>query len=257
MRARSLLAVAAVGAGLLVELGCSPGPIEIATLPSGGVTNGLVAYWSLDEGVGTLANDDSGNGRNGFVVGPSWIPGQFGSALAFSGTGSNYMSAGNFPFAARSYSVSAWVLISPYTAGAPIANIMSTETPGGGWALYATLGPGNESYVFRFYSPGSPQGYALATCACVVTGSWVHLAGVVDGDASTLTLYVNGAPTTVATTSTILPGSSVLYLARSAGLNPIFPLSGAMDDVAIYSRALVQQEVAALGEAPALPPPSP
>jgi hypothetical protein len=130
--------------------------------------------------------------------------------------------------------------------------------PGGGWALYANFSYGNAGYVFRFFSPGSPQGYALVSCAnCVVPGSWVHLAGVVDSDASTITLYVNGVPTTVPTTGAILPGSSVLYLARSAGLSPTFPLTGAIDDVAIYSRALVMQEVLALGQGPAIPPPSP
>ncbi|HVV51206.1 MAG TPA: LamG domain-containing protein [Polyangia bacterium] len=244
------LAPALAGAGLLAGLGCSPGPIDVATLPSGGLLNGLVAYWPLDEGSGTLADDASGNERNGFVAGPSWIPGQFGSALHFSGA--NYMSAGSFPPATPSYSVSAWVLIQPYEVGAPIANLVSTETPGGGWALYAMLGQGNESYVFQFLTPGAPQGYTVS-CACVVPGSWVHLVAVVDGDAATLTLYVNGVPTTVATTSALFPGSSVLYLARSAALSPTFPLTGALDDVAIYSRALVPQEVAALGQGPVLP----
>ncbi len=255
MRVRRPLTIAAAGAGLLVGLGCSPGPLEVATLSSGTLANGLVAYWALDEGIGTLANDGSGNGRNGFIIGPGWIPGQFGKALHFSGASD--MSAGGIPFATPSYSVSAWALIEPYELVAPIANMISTESPGGGWALYALLGQGSASYVFRFYAPNAPQGYELVSCACVVTGSWVHLAAVVDGDASTLTLYVNGAATEIPTTSGILPGSPTLYLARSAALNPPFNLTGALDDIAIYSRALVAQEVAQLGQGPALPPLSP
>ncbi len=66
---------------------------------------------------------------------------------------------------------------------------------------------------------------------------------------------MNGVPTTVATTSAILPGSSVLYLARSAVLNPTFPLTGALDDIAIYYRALVAEEVAQLSRGPAITPP--
>jgi hypothetical protein len=133
--------------------------------------------------------------------------------------------------------------------------MISTDVPGGGWALYATLGPGNENYVFHFAAPGAPQGYLEVQCPCVVTGSWVHLAAVVDGVAKTLTLYVNGTPTSVPIPSLILPGSPTLYLARSAALNPPFPLTGALDDVVIYSRALVAEEVAALGQGPALPSP--
>ncbi len=252
MRARCSL-IAALGAGLAAGAGCTPAPIDVATLPSGTLANEMVAYWALDEGSGTLANDGSGNGRNGFIAGPSWIPGQFKSALQFSGAG--YMSAGGIPAASASYSVSAWALIQPYATGAPVVNFVSTDIPGGGWALYATLGPGTESYVFHFAAPGAPYGYAQVQSPGVVTGSWVHLAAVVDGVAGTLTLYVNGTPTSVPVPSTILPGSTALYLARSAGLNPPFPLTGALDDVVIYARALVAEEVAALGQGPALPSP--
>jgi len=249
---------ALTGAGLLAWLsclgclGCSPGPIEVATLAPNTLANGLVAYWALDEGAGTLANDGSGNGRNGFISGPGWIPGQFGKALHF--FGSSYMSAGGIPSPPASYSISAWTLIQPYELTAPITNLVSTETPGGGWALYVGPGPAGQSYIFEFSATNAPQGYVDVECACVVTGSWAHLAAVVDGDASTATLYVNGVPTTVTMPGPIVPGSPTLYLARSAGLNPPFPLTGALDDVAIYSRALAAAEVAQLGQGPALPP---
>jgi hypothetical protein len=252
VRARRRFAVAFAAGGLLGCLGCSPGPIEVATLAPNTLANDLVAYWPLDEGTGTLANDGSGNGRNGFIVGPGWISGQFGQALHFSGASS--MSAGGIPFPPASYSVSAWALIQPYELTPPIANMISTETLTGGWALYALLGQTGWTYVFRFYGPNAPQGY-WSVSSPLVTGSWTHLAAVVDGDASTLTLYLNGAPVDkVTTTSGILPGSPSLYLARSASLNPPFALTGALDDVAIYSRALADAEVAQLGQGPALPP---
>jgi hypothetical protein len=253
VRTRRLFTIAAASA-VLGCLGCSPGPIEVATLAPDTLANGLVAYWPLDEGSGTLANDDSGNGRNGFIAGPGWFPGQFGEALHFSGA--SYMSAGGIPFAPRSYSVSAWTLIQPNELTPPIENMISTEAQGGGWALYAGLNQTGVvwNYVFRFASPTAPQGY-WNVVSPVMTGSWVHLAVVVDGDASTLTLYVNGAVASrVTTTSAILPGSPTLYLARSAELNPPFSLTGALDDIAIYSRALADAEVAQLGQGPALPP---
>ena len=37
--------------------------------------------------------------------------------------------------------------------------------------------------------------------------------------------------------ATILPGSTVLDIARSAELSPTFPLTGALDDITIYDRA--------------------
>jgi hypothetical protein len=241
---------------MIAGAGCSPGPIEIATVPASNLTNGLIAHWALDEGSGNVANDGSGNGHTGLLAGPGsgygWITGEFGSALQFSGA--DYVTAAGIPRATPSYTVSAWVLIESTELGAPIANLISTEALGGGWALYATLPvPGQQSYVFR-YATNAAQGYEVASCACVVPGVWTHLAAVLDGDAATLTLYANGVPTSVATTSPILPGSTVLYMARSALLTPTFPLTGALDDIAIYSRALVAEEVAALSKAAAPDP---
>jgi Concanavalin A-like lectin/glucanases superfamily len=254
VRSCNPLALVAFGIGLSLAagIGCTPGPIEVAVLPSDSLTNGMVAHWALDEDSGTVANDGSGNARSGFIANlmPGWMKmGQFGSALHFSGA--DYVSVNGIPRATPSYSVSAWTLIQPYELGAPIANIISTEAMGGGWALYATLGPGNETYVFRF-ALNAGQQYLYATCTCVVTGAWTHLAAVVDSDGGTLTLYVNGVPVTTPTGgAAIQPGSAVLYLARSGELNPTFPLTGALDDVVIYSRALVPEEVAALGQAAA------
>ena len=231
--------------------GCTAAPIEIATLPTVGLTNGLVGHWRLDENVGYVANDSSGNGRSGFAAGPgwSWVPGQFGSAMHFSGV--DYITVGGFPRATPSYSVSAWVLIQANELGAPIANILSTEALGGGWALFATLGGAQQSYVFR-YANNAAQGYVSASCTCVVPGVWTHLVGVVDAAYSTLTLYVGGVATTVPTGgATILPGSTVLDIARSAELSPTFPVTGALDDITIYARALVAEEVAELAIEPA------
>jgi len=256
MRAHRHLLIPAMACGLAgAATGCTAGPIEIATLPTVGLTNGLVAHWRFDEGVGYVANDSSGNGRTAFAAGPgwTWVPGQFASAMHFSGV--DYLTAGGIPGATPSYSVSAWVLIAANELSAPVANILSTETLGGGWALFATLGPGQQSYVVRFAN-NAAQGYVVATCTCFVPGVWTHLAGVVDADASTLTLYVGSVATTVPTGgATILPGSTVLYIARSAELSPTFPVTGALDDITIYNRALVAEEVAQLSLEPAPNPP--
>jgi Concanavalin A-like lectin/glucanases superfamily len=257
VRARNGLLLSMLARLLMIAgAGCTPGPIEIATVPASNLTNGLIAHWAFDEDSGDVANDGSGNGHTGLLAGPGsgygWITGEFGSALQFSGA--DYVTAPGIPRATPSYTVSAWVLIESTELGAPIANLISTEALGGGWALYATLPvPGQQSYVFR-YATNAAQGYEVASCTCVVPGVWTHLAAVLDGDAATLTLYANGVPTSVATTSAILPGSTVLYMARSALLTPTFPLTGALDDIAIYSRALVAEEVAALSKAAAPDP---
>ena len=47
----------------------------------------LVGWWKLNEGAGGAANDSSGYGNNGTLVGgPIWAAGQIGGGLEFDGT---------------------------------------------------------------------------------------------------------------------------------------------------------------------------
>lgn len=233
---------------------CSPAPIEVATLGTDALTNGLIAHWPLDEGNGASVSDHSGNGHNGVLAGNgwSWVTGQFGEAIHLAGSDS--VAVSDFPAATSSYSVSAWVLIASSELGPPIGNLISTEVPGGGWALYATLSPGSLSYVFR-YAGSAPGQYWVTSCNCLQPDTWTHVTGVMDADAGTLSLYVGTAlANTIAVTGGILPGSTTLYLGRSAALQPLFPVSGMLDDVAIYNRPLSPEEIAALGSAPAPDP---
>lgn len=50
-----------------------------------GINDGLVGYWSFDEGIGTTAHDSSGNYNDGTVYGANWTDGKFGKALSFDG----------------------------------------------------------------------------------------------------------------------------------------------------------------------------
>jgi hypothetical protein len=248
-------AAVAIGPGV----GCTPGPIDVATLSSGGLTNGLVAHWTFDEDAGVLANDSSGNGHTATVFGPgwSWIPGKFGSALHFSGL--DQASVPGLPQATESYSVSAWLFLAsdeltPPTP--PIANLLNTELPGGGWALYTTLTTGYAGYDFRYWT-GVPAGsYEMSpssACNCLTFDSWMHLAAVVDATTSSLTFYLDGSPLQVVPApGGISPGASMLYMARAQVSG--YTLTGALDDVAIYNRALVPEEVVQLSQAPAPDP---
>lgn len=245
-----------VGAGL--SLGCTAGPIDVATLSSGGLTSGLVGHWKFDENGGVVANDTSGNGRTGTIAGPSWawIPGRFGSALHFSGN--DQVTVANFPQATGSYSVSAWIYIASYeVAGASsIANVLNTEIPGGGWALFAVLYPAaNAGYSFRYWV-GPPQEYDVsppAPCNCLALDTWIHLGAVLDATSSTLSLYVNGTLEAAATaTAAISPGATTLDMARAQA--PGYMMTGALDDLAVYDRALVPEEMAQLAQAAAPDP---
>jgi len=76
---------------------------------------GLVGYWSMNEGTGTVAGDGSGNGNRGILTGgPTWVDGKRGKAINFDG-GDDYVnagSAGNFE-RTNSFTVSLWIKRNP------------------------------------------------------------------------------------------------------------------------------------------------
>src|SRR5262245_27408367 len=63
-------------------------PSESDKVGSSLVTSGLVAYWPLDNGSGTIATDASGHGNNGTLINsPTWQTGcQVNGCLSFDGT---------------------------------------------------------------------------------------------------------------------------------------------------------------------------
>ncbi len=69
----------------------------IGAVLTGAVKADLVAYWRLDEGSGTTANDSSGNGNDGTFNGdPQWVEGYYGGAIEFDGAG-DFLDCGSDP----------------------------------------------------------------------------------------------------------------------------------------------------------------
>jgi hypothetical protein len=76
----------------------------------------LVAYWSFDEGSGTIAYDFSGNENNGTLYNgsticsgqdcPNWVDGKFGKALSFDGI-NDYLKVSSFPIS-EAISIAYW-----------------------------------------------------------------------------------------------------------------------------------------------------
>jgi hypothetical protein len=239
--ARATLARLAIGAALA---GCSAAPIDVATLAPDSLTDDQVAHWRFDDGSGYTVRDSSGNGRDGVINGitSSWVTGKFGGALHF--VGGDQVSVLGFPQATRSYTVAAWLRVEMLDVDFenPSPTLVTTETTlVGGWSLNAIVGPPPGNYAFVYYGGTGVQDVA-AQCACFEVGPWVHLAGVVDADEGSSTLYVNGeVRQRISPAPAIPPGERTLRMGRSATQGRL--LTGALDDVVIYARALVPEEI--------------
>jgi hypothetical protein len=252
----AIVALLAAAAG-----GCTAGNVDVATLAPNSLAQGLVGHWTFDETAGATAHDTSGNLRDGAVAstgfGPgwNWAPGHFGGGLHFSGVDQVTVGSPPFPQPTASYSVAAWVMFQYGDVDPPLAAVLSTESGfGGGWSLNVAPPPpgpgGGGSYRFAYPTGPDPMDYIHVECNCFVWTYWTHIAAVVDVPSGTLTMYINGVEQVqVAATQPIGPHQGTLFIGRwgPPGRN----LAGTVDDVAIYSRALVPEEVALLASAPA------
>jgi hypothetical protein len=246
--------------------GCTPGPVDVATIAPSSLASGLVGHWTFDETAGATAHDSSGNTRDGAVFGPgwNWTGGQFGGALQLAGA-DQVTVGGGFPQPTANYSVSAWLRVTMGDIEPPVAPLLSTEIPWGvgppgGWSLNLDLpapgGTAPPNYHFTYWFAQGPTDVVSAACACVAFDTWTHLAAVLDATNGVLTFYVDGhARQQVPVTRGIWPAPGSLFMGRAPlsgpGPGPMWQLAGALDDVAIYSRALVPEEVSLLSSAPA------
>jgi len=247
-----------LGAGMLVLLGagCSAAPIDVAHAVPGSLLDGLFAHWSFDDGPGGTVHDDSGNFRNGTVQGGTWTTGRFGGALSFA-NGQDVI-VQNFPDATSNWTVSAWARIDEaQPGGTDYVTLVSTEIAlQGGWELNVVPTAGDMRYHFAFFvepNTTNTNDYDFVECACAQPGVWAQVAAVINNDTRTLRLYVNGVLKATATTrKAIMPGSRVLYMANWSDASAASRyFTGTLDDIAIWSRALVDSEVAMLATAPA------
>jgi len=206
--------------------------------------DGLVAHWNCDESGGDVLHDTSGNHYDGQITGGTFTAGHFGNALSLQR--GQYVTVPGFPNATPSWSVSIWTEIP--NVDARDISVISTELAGeGGWAIRVNSVVQACTFRFRVGSDNGVDTYASHQgLGLSATDRFVHLVGVVDGQAMTLTLYVDGAvrdnPTPI--TQTISPGLPYLLIGRSGLASEDY--AGLIDDITIYSRALTLAEVTQL-----------
>ncbi len=211
-------------------------------------------HWSFSEGTGTSTADTGSAADTGTLAGgASWAGpagGHTGDAVAFGGTGGNgYVDgAGPAVHTDADFSVSAWVYLDPAAgldadrvavsqAGSTVSGFsLQFWAATGGWAFAL---PGADS------DPAADAPDVVVSTTAAATGTWVHLVGVYDHGAGTLTLYVDGTPqgSSVAHPSN-WDAAGVLEVGRArhtgVGAKPWY---GKVDDVEVFQRALAGDDV--------------
>jgi hypothetical protein len=223
-----------------------------AQVPSYVPTNGLVGYWPFNGN----ANDNSGNGINGTVNGAILTTDRFGginSAYQFNGNETIIGNCSSFPSQNNPRTISLWYY----------ANNITTAPPN------QLMGYGGrncgESWIMNFNNYDVPsgsyelQGHCLAfrnftNSPLPLNNSWHQL--IVSYDGASLRFYNDGLlvllPAPISLNTYV--DSRIFCFGKQTFTDGLIPyndlnwpgFSGKLDDIAIWNRALSQQEITTL-----------
>ena len=189
----------------------------------------LIAHWALDETEGDIASD-SANDNDGTVHGdPAWQPegGMVDGALQLDGI-DDYVST---PFvlnpADGKFSVFAWI-----KGGAPGQAVIAQKA-GVNWLCTDSL-DGNLMTELKVIGRGAEP---LMSQTNITDGDWHRIGFVWDG--SDRTLYVDDVEVAKDTQANLAGSENGLYIGTGKVMEPGTYWSGLIDDVRIYSRAIM------------------
>jgi hypothetical protein len=196
----------------------------------------------------------SGNGLNGTVFGATITTDRFSGNTAYSFNGSSYIRVNNSPlinFGTGSFTLSCWVLSTGSNRWQHfITHTEPTSTP------YSSKG-----YALRYDNnqPTYIQGNTFnntgfgAQAPAIAANSWHHIVSVYNASTLTVSIYVDGALARTENIPTPLQNvdnNGFLYLGVE---NPVVSLpsgpqflTGKLDDIGIWSRALTSCEITQL-----------
>lgn len=219
--------------------------------PVNAVTDGLVAYWKLDEtAAGSTVADSGGDGHNGTPLGtPGPQPDSTGTpiqgfsdyySLAFAGADyvevpdSDNLDVGVF-------TIALWVKFDD----APTTN----QTLVAKWQQDT-----KQQYLLQSDTDGTLDFYTddgtdndpteLSSTATMSADTWYHVAVTVDG--TTRTMFINGAGTQTTDTGLAVGDSDIpvsLGANQDAATDYTNFLAGKLDDVRFYNRILSNDEI--------------
>jgi len=209
--------------------------------------DGLIALWSGD---GNAV--DSAGGDNGVMQNVSFTEGVAGQAFSFA--------PDSFPYGTY---VGVQIPDQPAFALTKFLTIECWIRPrGNGYVIFfrGDHRPGLDPYSLSldgnmnltFSICGGDNSLSASVKTPVNQGAWIHVAGVLDDDAGTISLYTNGVlaaqlATTIRPFGALQPDQSPgmgIGNVNDGGNN--FPFIGDIDEVGLYDRALPADEINAI-----------
>ncbi|MBN1861610.1 MAG: right-handed parallel beta-helix repeat-containing protein, partial [Candidatus Thermoplasmatota archaeon] len=203
-------------------------------------TNGLVAYWNFNEGSGTIAHDNSGNGHNGTIYNASWTTGKIGKALYFDGNYDYVLQNPFNGFPTAQITVAFWM------------NTSDTTQEDGCAFSYACTNATNEFVITNYSNFTFVIHDQLVGNSGISTndGFWHHIAVTWNSSDGQLLFYKDGILEFSGTGfigGLLSPNGSVAIGGDQdsvgGGWESYQFFKGIIDEVRIYNRTLTQDEI--------------
>lgn len=204
-------------------------------------TNGLIAYYPFNGN----ANDATGNGSNGTVIGATATSDRFGnlnSAYNFNGT-SNYINLGkptilNF-LQSQNYSFILWFKtsnISEQRLLSKRSNYSGLEIVSSNDTILPFIGDKSNNFIWKYGSSDD-----------ITNDKWHFLCETINQQTKQITVYLDGKIQKTVDFSNVtgdITNTSNVIIGASSGLNSFF--NGRIDDIRIYNREITSLEIAEL-----------
>jgi hypothetical protein len=230
-----------------------------AQVPAYVPTDGLVGWWPFNGN----ANDESGNGNDGVVNGATLAEDRFGNigfAFEFNGAGSNIVVSNSSSLNPTELSLSVWI----YPLGDNLCVMKKSNVTNA-----AEYGYGITHNDFFFFQRGLKTQFGFTDCTAVndedafwseygivPNNAWTMLSVTIDGN-GLIRQFINGALVLTQQAQPLFSCNSANSTLRFGGQhwdNDPEWFEGIIDDIAIYNRALSEQEIQNLytGQCPAI-----
>lgn len=201
-------------------------------------TESLVLYMPLDEGSGDTTKDLSGNGNDGTIKNGKWIDGKINKALEFTGNGYVDIKHSDSLSLEKDITIMAWFLMSKSASG-ELAIVSKGQWAANDLPYELTVTPGGTVY-WQFHDDAGRDSCAPPS---PTTAEWHHIAATYDG--ATFACYIDGKMAMETQYNGKLPQNTanVTIGKRSKAEECYF--NGSIDEVAIFSSALNEEDIVA------------
>ena len=209
--------------------------------------NGLVAHYTMDEGVGNTLHDFSNNGNHGTLINsPAWEDGILGKALRFNGSDTSVSISHKNLDINFNLTISVWIKLMA-DSGNSVMGIIRNSTNSNANAIQRySLQIGSNNIILAVVGDGASAVNTI-NAGVISKNDWHHISWVINKLNENMQVYRNGTlvSNSVQKTVTWAGSSTDVVIGRLAARF----FNGLIDDVRIYNRALSQKEITTLYQA--------